>query len=306
MKKYLCFALATLMLLTTLVGCNVKPVTPPDDNPTKQPGTTDPGTNPGGTTDPGTNPGDTPNPPSGDTGDTVEYEKTTTHEVGDGQFVFKEQKYEYAGNNLVIMNVKNETSQNYTLTIHYTCYDESGAEVLSETRKYDGFAANYSQNILLLPMKPFDTYTYTIETSPYSGVCYGAKHSLEWAGLGEGISDIKGVMYPSLWGRVKENNQNTEVFFRTATVILFNNTGEIRGLYPFEITRMETQKIDGMHHTAFVVYKHLDGDMIWPEELEGDLSCVIIPYYATNESDIYWNSDKHKTNPFTNPPKKNN
>ena len=55
---------------------------------------------------------------------------------------------------------------------------------------------------------------------------------------------------------------------------------------------------------AGIVYQHLDGDMIWPEELEGDLSCVIIPYYATNESDIYWNSDKHKTNPFTNPQKK--
>ena len=34
MKKYLCFALATLMLLTTLVGCNVKPDEPdiPNDN----------------------------------------------------------------------------------------------------------------------------------------------------------------------------------------------------------------------------------------------------------------------------------
>ena len=29
----------------------------------------------------------------------------------------------------------------------------------------------------------------------------------------------------------------------------------------FEITRMETKKIDVMHHTAFVVYQHLDGDM---------------------------------------------
>ena len=285
MRKIFILVLAALMLITALFGCNNQPVpTPNDDTQVQQPETTNPGTTPGGVT----------NPPSGDTGDTVEYEKTSTYEVGDGQFVFKESKYEYDGNNLVIMNVKNKTSQNYTLTIHYTCYDESGAEVLSETRKYDGFAANYSQNILLLPMKPFDTYSYTIETAPYSGVCFGAKHSLEWVGLAEDISDIKGDMYPSLVGQIKENNQNTEAFFRTATIILFNNTGEIRKIYPFETTRLEMQKIDAIHYTAFIAYQHTEGEMVWPDELTGELTCVIIPYYATNRVDVYWDSDKPK------------
>lgn len=285
MRKIFILVLAALMLITALFGCNNQPVpTPNDDTQVQQPETTNPGTTPGGVT----------NPPSGDTGDTVEYEKTSTYEVGDGQFVFKESKYEYDGNNLVIMNVKNKTSQNYTLTIHYTCYDESGAEVLSETRKYDGFAANYSQNILLLPMKPFDTYSYTIETAPYSGECFGAKHSLEWVGLAEDISDIQGDMYPSLVGQIKENNQNAEAFFRTATIILFNNTGEIRKIYPFETTRLEMQKIDAIHYTAFIAYQHTAGEMVWPDELTGELTCVIIPYYATNRVDVYWDSDKPK------------
>ena len=289
MKKLLCITLAVLMLLTALIGCEQQTITFPDGTQVQLPGT-----NPGGTTDPGTNPGDTTNPPSGNTGDTVEYEKTTTHEVGDGQFVFKEQKYEYDGNNLVIINVKNETSQNYTLTIHYTCYDESGAEVVSETRKYDGFAANYSQNILLLPMKPFDTYTYTIETALYSGACYGAKHSLEYIGLNERQTDINGDMYPSLVGALKETNENSETFFRCATIILFDNTGEIQGMYSFGTRKIDIKVIDLIYHTVFIAYQHLDGDMVWPEELTGDLNCVIVPYYGTSQDDVYWDSDRPK------------
>ena len=256
MKKYLCFALATLMLLTALVGCNVKTVTPPDDNPTEQPGTTDPGTtdpgstDPGttdpGTTDPGTDPGtnpgtDIPHPPALKDD---EIEKTTEHVVGNGKFVFYEHKYDYAGGQIVLMDMKNETDSNYDVKIHATYYDENGAEILSETRTIPAVAAGYQTPVLLWPQTAFATYSYTLETTPYDGVCWGENLIFEYSGFYEGVSNKGYDKYPSLFGVVKETNRNNDMFYRCATIILFDNTGSIYGLYPFETTRVYTPYTD--------------------------------------------------------------
>ena len=163
MRKILTLLLVVLML-ATLVSCNNQP-TPPDKNPTEQPGTTDPGTTDPGSTDPGTTDPGTTDPGTTDPGTTDpgtdiphpptlkddEIEKTTEHVVGNGKFVFYEHKYDYAGGQIVLMDMKNETDSNYDVKIHATYYDENGAEILSETRTIPAVAAGYQTPVLLWP-----------------------------------------------------------------------------------------------------------------------------------------------------------
>ena len=313
MKKLLCFALATLMLLTALVGCNVKPVTPPDDNPTEQPGTTDPGTtdpgttDPGttdpGTTDPGTNPGtnpgtDIPHPP---TLKDDEIEKTTEHVVGNGKFVFYEHKYDYAGGQIVLMDMKNETDSNYDVKIHATYYDENGAEILSETRTIPAVAAGYQTPVLLWPQTAFATYSYTLETTPYDGVCWGEKYSIEYTGL----SSLESAGRTMIIATGKYSNNNTAKFWSNMTFVLFNNEGELFGLYMHGMEEKSTPVTDFVKSMMFVPYTSKEKPFVWPEELTGDLRCIVIPYFSDNPYDLFYQSDALKFDPDCPPPDPN-
>ena len=286
MKKLFCFALATLILLTALVGCNVKPVTPPDKNPTEQPGTTDPGNNPG-----------TSNPPSGDTNipqtpalKDDEIEKTTEHTVGNGKFIFNEKKYAFNDQNLVLMDVKNETDTNYTLTIHYTFYDEAGNELLSKSREFIGIAAGWQRPILLWNGMAFDSYSYTIETKPYEGECFGVNYRMEYVGLRELKSKETFLIAEAL-----ETNTNTSPFLRVLTTILFDNEGNVYGIYPMGYENINHPSKDNVVQ-PFIAYSASNDTYEWPEILKGDLRVVFIPYYGADTKDsmyLYDNSDHH-------------
>ena len=306
MKKLFCFALATLILLTALVGCNIPPVTP-DKNPTEQPGTTDPGTTDPGTTDPGTTYPDTTDPGTTDPGTSVnplppalndgDIEKTTEHTVGTGKFVFKEKKFAYADGHIVLMDVKNDTDENYTLKLHATYFNEAGEEILKETRTIKGFAAQWETPVLLWPQTAFATYTYTVETIPYDGICWGKNYTVEYTGL----TELPSVMQ-YLVGTAVETNNNTTPFRRCLTVILFNNKGEVHCIASqgIEQISMPMQANLGWLCTA---YSTTDKKLVWPETLTGDLKCVIIPYFSDDVLEL-WSviSDIPKFFPDVPPP----
>ena len=149
------------MLLTALVACNNQPVAPPENNASIEP--PQQGAAWGHLTD-------------------EEYDTINTHTVDGGEFVFKEKKYAFQGNNLVIADVKNETENNYTLVVHCSYFDEQSEQVFTESRTYEGWAAGYTQPILFLPMMAFDSYDYRLEVKPYDGECFGANYIVEFQG----------------------------------------------------------------------------------------------------------------------------
>ena len=102
-------------------------------------------------------------------------------------------------------------------------------------------------------------------------------------------------MYPTLWGMLKESNWNTERYFRVATCILFDNTGEIYGIYTNGMQDVDIQLRDMELRSVMPIYQHLeDGDMVWPENLTGDLHCVVVPYTASTDEEAWNNSDMPK------------
>ncbi len=280
MQKIIARILSTLVIATVLMGCNSIATPPAENSPVEPP---QQGAAWGHLTD-------------------EEYDIINTHTVNGGEFVFKEKKYEFQGNNLVIADVKNETENNYTLVVHCSYFDEAGEQVFTESRTYEGWAAGYTQPILFLPMMAFDRYEYRIEAQPYDRVCFGEKHTLEFAGLNEGKCNIGREMYPALYGAVKENNRNTTSFWRQGTGVLFDNAGKIYGIYTLGGIKVDMQVVDALHRSVMIVYQYKGDEMVWPENLTGELHCVIVPYYATNVLDLWYNSDITKFKPDVEPP----
>jgi len=110
MQKIIARILSTFVISTVLMGCN-SIATPPAENPPVEPPQQEAAW--------------------GHISDD-EYDIINTHTVDGGEFVFKEKKYEFQGNNLVIADVKNETENNYTLVVHCTYFDEAGEQVFAE------------------------------------------------------------------------------------------------------------------------------------------------------------------------------
>ena len=209
-----------------------------------------------------------------------EYDIINTHTVNGGEFIFKEKKYEFQGNNLVIADVKNETENNYTLVVHCSYFDEAGAQVFTESRTYEGWAAGYTQPILFLPMMAFDSYEYSIEVQPYDGVCFGLNYNIEFAGVNEDRFEA----YPGLFGMTKETNKNTSSFWRCGTAIIWDNTGEIHNIYTIAMQIVDQQIINLTRRHIMTIFKYETPESSRPSSLTGDLRCVIIPYFHT---DIY-------------------
>lgn len=113
-------------------------------------------------------------------GDSQSAESESSNVVPDGGFVVRDRKYAYEGNDLVILNVENQTNQNYTVTINGAYLDESGEVLKEETQTFEGFEAGWQNYFLFQPNIVFDRFTYTLETEAYTGECIAARLEFGW------------------------------------------------------------------------------------------------------------------------------
>ncbi len=86
-----------------------------------------------------------------------------------GKLVIKEKKYDYNGANVMILNVENQSNKNLTLTITAKYQDASGKTLKTESRKIEGFPANYRNYVIFNPGIKFDKFTFEVKTSSFSG-----------------------------------------------------------------------------------------------------------------------------------------
>ncbi len=105
-------------------------------------------------------------------------ENVTTQESG---FVVSDKMYDFEGNNLVVVNVENNTNKNYSIYIHGQYLDENGKVLKEETKEFRGFAAGWKNNFFFTPGIPFAKFTYRMETKAYTGKCYGSVFSITYS-----------------------------------------------------------------------------------------------------------------------------
>ena len=213
--------------------------------------------------------------------DGVSREETENSNSLTGEFVVKEKKYVYKGNDLVVLNVENNTNKNYVVTITGTYLDAKGKVLKTETRTFDQFSAGYSNNFLFEPNMTFDKFEYKLETSEADGPFYADKLEYKYNGLREipyyipeQISKGDYTMYPSLLASFSYKYTGDADVQADIKWLLVNESGQI--VYIAEKSRIINvgQGFDRYFDT--VVLYTLEGDLVLPDEWKGDIQAIPI------------------------------
>ncbi len=166
-------------------------------------------------------------------------------------FSVKDRKYTYENTGVVLLNVKNNTKKNYTVTIHGTYLDENGDVIGEETQTHEGFAAGWQNYVMFWPEFMFDKFTYKMEFQEYTGECIASKMDLQWVPgkvtkvIGNGSSRI-----PMISGHIQFTNGGEvpmKIYFH---YIVFDSAGEI-----FNINGLPEQGMSGgIHNPREAIY----------------------------------------------------
>lgn len=167
MKKILVLFLAITMLLTVFTACGKKePMESAgevsDLSEEKHFGISDILQN-----------GDTSEEQSGDETSSEESlnpsESITSQNPGtfSGEFIVSEKKYTYKNENLMLLQVKNDTDTHYDLTINGKYLDADGNTIKEESQTYHAFPSGWENYFIFRPKGTFDDFDYTLEVKKY-------------------------------------------------------------------------------------------------------------------------------------------
>lgn len=213
--------------------------------------------------------------------DSVSREETENSDSLTGEFVVKEKKYVFEGNDLVVVSVENNTNKNYSVTITGTYLDAEGKVLKTETRTFDQFSAGYSNNFLFQPNMTFDKFEYKVETSETEGPFYADKLEYKYNGLREipyyipeQISKGDYTMYPAVLASFSYKYTGDVPVQADIKWLLINESGNI--VYIAEKSRIIDvgQGFDRYFDT--VVFYTLEDKLVWEDEWKGDIQAIPI------------------------------
>lgn len=98
-------------------------------------------------------------------------------------FVVKQKKYDHGSNNLIVLNVTNNNSENYIVTITGYYLDANGNVLKTETQIVNGYVANYEKYFSFIPEIAFDQFVFTLTAEKYNGECLDQLFSIKNFGL---------------------------------------------------------------------------------------------------------------------------
>lgn len=151
-----------------------------------------------------------------------------------GSFVVKDKKYDFRGNNLVLLSVENQTDKDYRVTITGSYLDAEGKVIKTETRSSDQFSAGYSGYFLFEPNIAFDRFSYTFDTEETEGPFYAKHLGFRYNGLDLTPTTIDAMKaqgdysrYPSVSASFSfENKGNSEIRV-WVRYLIFSENGQI-------------------------------------------------------------------------------
>lgn len=206
-----------------------------------------------------------------------------------GTLLVKDKKYTFEGNDLVIVDVTNETNQNLSITINVNYLDASGKVLKEESQTFNQSSAGYQNYFLFSPEINFASFTYTVDAK----ICFGPFYAkdikcnfyglveYEWPDLDE---NERIVRVPSLIARTNYTYWgNTKINF-LVTYVVFNSSGDIVAMFgKGETLEKYTPEPDGYDSTLIYKFAPDDWSWDWPDPLEGELTALAIITNVTAE-----------------------
>ena len=207
-------------------------------------------------------------------------------------FLVSQKKSSYQGNDVMILHVKNQSDNNYSIAIIAKYMDSAGTVIKSETKSFEGFASGYENFFVFRPNITFDTFSFELKTEEFIGVPV-AKYLITSGTNGDKIRleltrskmNLDTMVEFDDWYTVTSafcNVANTydKKLYYSADFVLLDNTGEIyiidsrlaeKDLRPID----KSDDINAFGHTVYLSYTNVlwkDKDSYtWPENLAGDV-----------------------------------
>ena len=200
-------------------------------------------------------------------------------------FLIKDKKYVYQDNNVVLLDVTNETDQNLSIVITMTYYDQEENELKNEERFFEQFAAGYQNCFLFQPDFYFDDYTYSINAFAYDGEVNIDRFDFKFVGLkedrslarydqnGNMLSNPENVYFPTILSQITYGSSHTETMYVGVDMLLFNEKDELVHVKTFGYKILPKQELGKEYKNGFV-YQTEEENLVWPEQYTGDIRAV--------------------------------
>lgn len=200
-------------------------------------------------------------------------------------FAVKDKKYNYEGNDVIILNIMNQADKSYNIGIIMTYYDENSNVLKKESKTFDGFAAGWQNYFIFQPEITFNEYKYDIMLEEFGGEIVCNKVIVDYNGLAEAKNIIwevstEYIKFPQIEARflfyhtyAKSNLDST------VRVAVFDNKGELYKIFKSNFTRREAT--EPVHYSNMVYYNTENpSELVWPENLKGDTTAVFSIEYV--------------------------
>ena len=209
----------------------------------------------------------------------------------DKGFVLKEKKLDYGEENILLISAESTLDEAKTLNMIVTYKDENGKQIQRDTKSIEGFAPGDSRYILLQPGFTFADHSYVIITEDFEGEVTKTEQPLEFGD----ITFVKTMRYndelaweddltefPTIRGKIDITNPTDITYSLKATIFVFDKNGELYNIS----TAGGTGPPKAWGGTVdFTVYQQLDGEFVWPEELNEDAS-YFITYEVQDRAEV--------------------
>ena len=204
--------------------------------------------------------------------------------------VVKDKKLSFEGNDLMVLNVKNSTEKNFSITVTGIYYDEYGKELLSETQCFDQVSSDHEHYFLFYPEIVFTEFIYSFDIQQSDAQMYINDVEFVFSGLEETewpVDELEKqgdrTFHPviiSLFGYKNISKDDSLVLNVGGKVILFNEKNEIIAIYPMTSCIQNNEEVD---YTTKQIYYTTEKELIWPEKFQGEIKAL----HATTKCEKY-------------------
>ena len=211
------------------------------------------------------------------------------HTVPEG-FAVTDQLYDYEGETVILLRVRNDTEEHVSLNIRMTYLNEDGEKIGTDGQMVTGFSANHEKYILFRTSGRIASYVYEVKTKPYEREYLDHLYTSEFTG----IEEISMPIFPGEDGYDPEKFETDGTYYPclavgmigtyvgsipadvTRTYVLFDNQGQI-----YRIQTMGTKCLEADHGeflSTAMCLQFTTGDHVeWPPELMGEgVTCIEI------------------------------
>lgn len=171
--------------------------------------------------------------------------------------------------NLVVLTLYNPSRRTATVTVEVTFFNVAGKVLGTETQTVRGMVRGMEKHLCFRPGRNFHTFTYTLETSSYRGICHERAYRADYFRATTPLpltAPYKGSCPIEL--EIYEEYTGTAAVEVVCSYLLLDKENTVRGLRHAE-TRTLTSPFDSRTVTAAAFEIPTEGNIPLGEELGG-------------------------------------